>query len=199
MLNILNMRMKKYMKWVLVTTLICSLFVWMSCSNDDNVVIPQPGPKMEFGALLKTLDWGSDTCFVYGHKTPDVDAVTSALTYVRLMRQMGYNCKAKVSGVMNRETDYIAHVFGFALPEVMAQQEQQIMVAKIDEKIENTGDDRDTNPYVRDGMYFIYYGEGAREMSEAIFGTSLRKGICYTPQSLSRKQVVPLITSILNP
>ena len=110
--------MKKIMQWVVAATLTSSLFVWTSCSNDDNAVIPQPGHETEFGALLKTLDWGTDTCFVYGHKTPDVDAVTSALSYARLMRLMGYNCKAKVSSGMNRETAYIARVFGFALPEL---------------------------------------------------------------------------------
>ena len=34
------------------------------------------------------------------------------------MRTLGYNCKAKVSGATNRETAYIAGVFGFALPEL---------------------------------------------------------------------------------
>lgn len=75
------------MQWMVAATLTSSLFVWTSCSNDDNAVIPQPGHETEFGALLKTLDWGTDTCFVYGHKTPDVDAVTSALSYARLMRR----------------------------------------------------------------------------------------------------------------
>ena len=62
------------------------------------------------------MNWGTDTCFVYGHKTPDVDAVTSALAFAKLMNTLGYNCKAKVSSPMNRETAYISGVFGFELP-----------------------------------------------------------------------------------
>ena len=371
--------MKKIIQWVLAATLTGSLFVWTSCSSDDNTEIPQPVHETEFGALLKTLDWGQDTCFVYGHKTPDVDAVTSALAYANLMRQMGYNCKAKVSSAMNRETAYIARVFGFALPElkssvvpqtrliltdhtdytqcvdgareavvlqkidhhvegdiadsgipfvrremvgstntivyemykeqdiaiddetarimlagiisdtrnlsktttqgidstalqvltaqlnispdsvarlnygmenaasdytgmtdteiflsdykeydisglmlgfgslvcrqnemdafidrmlatmpeVMKQNGLQMVVAKIDNMVENTGDDRARRPYVENGTYFIYYGEGAKAMAEAVFGPSLREGVCYTTENLSRKQIVPRITDVL--
>ncbi len=372
--------MKNIMQWVMAATLTGSLFVWASCSNDDNAVTPQPDYETEFGALLKTLDWGRDTCLIYGHKTPDVDAVTSALSYAKLMRLMGYNCKAKVSSAMNRETAYIARVFGFALPElkagvepqtrliltdhtdyaqcvdgardaiilqkidhhvegdiadstipfvrremvgstntiiyemykeqgididdetarimlagiisdtrnlsknstqaidstalqalsaqlnispdsvarlnrsmedaatdytgmtdveiflsdykeydisghllgygclackqnemeafidrmlavmpeVMQQMGLQMVVATIDNMVENMGDDRAERPYVRNGFYFIYYGEGAKAIAESIFGPSLREGVCYTTESLSRKQIVPLITDILN-
>ena len=47
-----------------------------------------------------------------------MDAVTSALSYAKLMNVLGYNCKAKVSGPTNRESQYIAKHFGFALPEL---------------------------------------------------------------------------------
>ena len=373
--------MKRIMLWVLTATLVCSTMVFTSCSSedDDNLAFPQPPYETEFGVLLKTLDWGTDTCFVYGHKTPDVDAVTSALSYARLMRQMGYNCKAKVSSAMNRETAYIARVFGFELPElkssvvpqtrliltdhtdyaqcvdgaheavvlqkidhhvegdiadsgipfvrremvgstntiiyemykeqgiaiddetarimlagiisdtrnlsktttrgidstalqalttqlaispdsvvrlnrgmenaatdytgmtdaeiflsdykeyeisghllgfgslvckqsqmeafinrmlavmpeVMRQRGRQMVVAKIDNMVENTGDDRAERPYVENGTYFIYYGEGAKAMAEAVYGPSLREGVCYTTENLSRKQIVPRIIEVL--
>lgn len=51
----------------------------------------------------------------------DVDAFTSSLSYARLMNRLGYNCKAKVSSPMNRETGYIAKLFGFAMPELKPQ------------------------------------------------------------------------------
>lgn len=93
--------------------LLCSLAVaTMSCSDKEN-------PRQEntpFQQMLSELDWGTDTCYIYGHKTPDVDAVTSALAYAKLMRALGYNCVAKVSSPMNRETEYIARVFGIELP-----------------------------------------------------------------------------------
>ena len=98
---------------MLATILVISgLTMLTSCSEDD------VESEDEFRTMLKSLDWGKDTIFVYGHKTPDVDAVCSALGYAKLMRTLGYNCKAKVSSAINRETAYIAGVFGFALPEL---------------------------------------------------------------------------------
>lgn len=370
---------KQLLRLLLPASLAIIIFVCTSCSKADNTPYT-PSPQTEFSALLKTLNWGADTCFVYGHKTPDVDAVTSALSYANLMRLMGYNCKAKVSSTMNRETAYIARVFGFALPQlkssvqpqtrliltdhtdysqcvdgaseaiilqkidhhvegdikdngipfvrremvgstntiiyqmykeqgiaiddetarimlsgiisdtrnltktttraidslalkvltaqlgisadsvarlnygmenaasdytgmtdaeiylsdykeydinshflgfgslvcqqsqmddfinrmlavmpqVMQQKGLQMAVAKIDNMVENTGDDRALKPYVQSGTYFIYYGDGTQAMSESIFGPSLRQGVCFTTQNLSRKQIVPGITNYLS-
>ena len=128
--------------------------------------------KTPFQEMLDGLDWGSDTCYVYGHKTPDVDAVTSALAYAKLMRTLGYNCVAKVSSPMNRETEYIARVFNIALPELkdsVAPQtrriltdhgdyaqcvggaRQAIILQKIDHHVEGDISDADI-PFVRREM-----------------------------------------------
>ena len=76
---------------ILVT---CGTLMFTACSNDDNAVV-EPVQESAFLTMLKSLDWGTDTTYVYGHKTPDVDAVCSSLAYARLMRALGYNCKAK--------------------------------------------------------------------------------------------------------
>lgn len=89
-----------------------------SCSVHRNTIGQQPEQGKTYRSQLKKLDWGSDTCYIYGHKTPDVDAATSALSMATLMRALGYNCKAKVSSPVNRESAYIAGLFGFALPEL---------------------------------------------------------------------------------
>ena len=370
--------MKRNLLGILTVILYGSLVMTVvSCSKDDDSGNPDPGA--EFKALLKTLDWGSDTCFVYGHKTPDVDAVTSALSYAKLMNTLGYNCKAKVSSPMNRETQYIAKLFDFTLPtqktsvvpqtrliltdhtdyaqcvdgareaiilqkidhhvegdiadagipyvrremvgstntiiyecfkelgitiddetarimlagivsdtrnlsktttcgidsvawlalssqlgissdsmafinylmedaaydysgmtdeeillsdykdyeinghligfgslvckeaemnafitqmlavmpEVMMLKDRQMLFAKIDNLIANTGSDKDVKPYIEDGTYFIYFGEDSQRVAEAVFGTSLREGVCFTTENLSRKQIVPRITEVL--
>jgi len=46
--------MRKIMQWMVAATLTSSLFVWTSCSNDDNAVIPQVaegviGPSLREG------------------------------------------------------------------------------------------------------------------------------------------------------
>jgi manganese-dependent inorganic pyrophosphatase len=50
---------------------------------------------------------------------------------------------------------------------------------------------------MEESTYFTYYGEGTKALAESIFGTSLRDGITYTKENLSRKQIVPLITEKL--
>ena len=72
--------------------------------------------KNTYRKQMAALDWGTDSCFVYGHKTPDADAVCSALAYAQLMRELGYNCVAKICGTTNRETQYICGLFGFEAP-----------------------------------------------------------------------------------
>lgn len=96
------------------------LAVWIvsSCSNENPITTPDVPESLSYRTILAGLDWGTDTTFVYGHKSPDVDAVTSALSYASLMRALGYNCKAKVSSATNRESAYISKRLGFALPEL---------------------------------------------------------------------------------
>lgn len=363
----------------MAVALMCSSTVFTSCSNGDN---PSIGPTYEPGsayrAVLQSLDWGQDTTFVYGHKVPDVDAVCSALSYARLMRALGYNCKAKVSSPINRETEYIAQRFGFDVPElktfvaadtrliltdhsdyaqcvdgakqarilqkidhhvegdikdssipyvrrkmigatctiiyecykelnipiddetakillagllsdtrnltkaatqhedsvswaelvtqlklenevaeinrqmieasnnfsgmndsaifvsdykgyeiggqaigigsldcnaeeaedfvnrmlsvlpmVLSDNGLDMLFAKIDINVPNPDKSDLDNPTVKDGLYFIYYGEGAQAVAETLFGPSIREGVTYTKETLSRKQIVPLITEIM--
>lgn len=374
-----KMDMRKFMNRILAALLLCGASVFTACTNDDNAVIePADGPGAAYRAVLQGLDWGQDTTFVYGHKTPDVDAVCSALSYARLMRALGYNCKAKVSSPINRETQFIAQRFGFDVPElktavaagtrliltdhtdyaqcvdgareatilqkidhhvegdikdsgipyvrremigstctiifecynelgvaiddetakillsgllsdtrnltktttqhedsvawtelvgqlklenevaeinrlmaeaannydgmsdsavfvsdykdydiggkaigigsleckadeaddfvsrmldvmpaVLRDNKRDMLFAKIDVLVANPDQSNPDTPYVEDGLYFIYYGEGAQAVAETIFGTSLREGVTYSKEHLSRKQIVPKIMEIL--
>ena len=370
------MNRKSLLNLWLVTLTIFGLAVFSACSDDNNVVQKSGS---DFRDTLKTLNWGTDTCFIYGHKTPDVDAVTSALSYAKLMRSLGYNCKAKVSSKMNRETAYISQLFGFdvpelktsvvpqtrliltdhgdyaqcvdgareaiilqkidhhtegdihdadvpyvrremvgstntiiyemyqelgvpidretahimlagilsdtrnlsksttcgidtivwtaltsqlglsadsvakinyamqeaassydgmkdieifesdyknydmkghrvgigsleykqsemnafmdrmlaVMPEVMAKNNLEMVFAKIDNMVPNPDPTQALSPYIQNGIYFIYYGEGTKEISEAIFGASQREGVTYTKEDLSRKQIVPKMEAVI--
>ena len=373
------MMMRKSFQWIIVTTLIYGLGVFTSCSTDDHVAVdPRLEQGTEYRAVLQSLDWGLDTTFVYGHKVPDVDAACSSLSYAKLMRALGYNCKAKVSSPINRETQYIAQRFGFDVPElktevaagtrliltdhtdyaqcvdgakeakilqkidhhvegdikdsgipfvrremigstctiiyecynelgiaiddetakillagllsdtrnlaksstqhedsvawtalvaqlklenevaeisrqmteaannydgmsdsaifvsdykdyeiggkaigigsleckadkiedfinrmlavmptVMRDNHRDMLFAKIDILVPNPDESDPDTPYVEDGLYFIYYGEGTQAVAETIFGPSIRDGVTQSKEHLSRKQIVPLIMEIL--
>ena len=80
------------------------------------------------------------------------------------------------------------HLIGFG---------SDMIFAKIDNLIPNTDKSESASPYMEEGTYFIYYGEGTKALAESIFGTSLRDGVTYTKENLSRKQIVPLMTEKL--
>lgn len=86
--------------------------VTVSCNKPDS------HSDNAFLNRLAELDWGDGVCHVYGHKTPDSDAVCSSLAYAALMRELGYDCEAFVSSKTNNETNFISSYFGFNLPEV---------------------------------------------------------------------------------
>lgn len=49
--------------------------------------------------------------FVIGHKNPDTDSITSAITYSNLKNKLGYNTKAYRLGEINLETKYVLDYF----------------------------------------------------------------------------------------
>ena len=83
------------------------------------------------------------------------------------------------------------------MPQVMADKGRQMMFAKIDNLVPNPDASQTYTPYIENGLYFIYYGEGAKAIAEAIFGPSISEGTTYITDNLSRKQIVPLITKVL--
>ena len=97
---------------ILTSLMVCVL---ISCDKDDTPVVDTDNP---FRVLLASMDWGRDTCYVYGHKIPDTDAVCSSLAYAKLMRTLGYNCVAKISSSPNKETKYICDYLEIDMPVV---------------------------------------------------------------------------------
>ena len=83
----------------------------------SSVLLSCSGPGTDFRSKMSALDWGGDTCYVFGHKTPDVDAVCSAAAYADLMRSLGHNCEAKVCGNVNKETVFASKALGFSIPD----------------------------------------------------------------------------------
>ena len=73
-------------------------------------------------SALNALDWG-EPCFVIGHKSPDTDAVCSAIAYSRLMQELGHPCQAALCGPVNRETRFIAQFWHLPVPEILTSVE----------------------------------------------------------------------------
>lgn len=57
--------------------------------------------------------------FVVGHKSPDTDAIGSAISYSYLKRQLGMDAVAKRCGEVNKETAYALDYFKIPAPELI--------------------------------------------------------------------------------
>ena len=96
----------------------------------------------------------------------------------------------------HRADDFVSRMLA-VMPTVLRDNGLDMVFAKIDVEVPNPDQSDPDTPYVDDGLYFIYYGEGAQAVAEAIFGPSLRPGVTYSKEHLSRKQIVPKIMEIL--
>ncbi|MFL0505466.1 manganese-dependent inorganic pyrophosphatase [Ureibacillus sp. 179-F W5.1 NHS] len=56
---------------------------------------------------------------VFGHKNPDTDTITSALSYAYLKQQLGVEAEAVRLGEVNNETKYALEKFGFEAPRLI--------------------------------------------------------------------------------
>ena len=48
---------------------------------------------------------------VFGHQNPDTDAITSAISYAYLLKQLGEDAEAVALGEPNEETQYALNLF----------------------------------------------------------------------------------------
>lgn len=56
---------------------------------------------------------------VFGHKNPDTDTITSAISYAYLKQQLGVDAEAVRLGEVNDETQYALDKFGFDAPRLI--------------------------------------------------------------------------------
>ena len=56
---------------------------------------------------------------VFGHKNPDTDSITSAISYAYLKKQLGMNAEAVRLGDVTDETAFALEHFGFDAPRLI--------------------------------------------------------------------------------
>lgn len=113
--------MKKglYVLWLAATV----VFALTSCSDKESA------ESVGFKCVFDALDWGEGTTtYVIGHKSPDTDAVCSAITYAYLMKALGYKCEPRVAGKLNNETKMVLARFGIEVPKTMDNADGERMI-----------------------------------------------------------------------
>ena len=107
---------KSCIRWHSVLVALCLVFQLASCDDRDN----PSSPACPVANILACLDWGeNDTTYVIGHKSPDTDAVCSAIAYASLMKSLGYRCEPRVAGKINNETKMVLEKAGVEVPPVL--------------------------------------------------------------------------------
>ena len=72
------------------------------------------------------------TTFVFGHKAPDTDSTGAPLIWEWYLNSKGVDAKAKLLGQPNTEAAFVAKKWGFALPEIIADVENDQPVVIVD-------------------------------------------------------------------
>ncbi|MFC5602111.1 manganese-dependent inorganic pyrophosphatase [Sporosarcina koreensis] len=80
---------------------------------------------------------------VFGHKNPDTDSITSAISYAYLKQQLGMDAEAVRLGSISGETAYALGQFGFEAPRLIekaAPDAQQVILVDHNEKQQSVDD-----------------------------------------------------------
>ena len=59
--------------------------------------------------------------YIFGHKNPDTDSITSTLVMANLETKLGKNVEACALGKPNKETEYILNYLGIEAPRVIEE------------------------------------------------------------------------------
>lgn len=68
----------------------------------------------------------NDKIYIFGHKNPDTDSVTSAISLSYLKKSLGYNAHPYVLGEINKETKYVLDYFNIKPPRYLNDVKLQI-------------------------------------------------------------------------
>ncbi|WP_339253381.1 manganese-dependent inorganic pyrophosphatase [Sporosarcina sp. FSL W8-0480] len=80
---------------------------------------------------------------VFGHKNPDTDSITAAISYAYLKQQLGMDAEAVRLGSISGETAYALGQFGFEAPRLIekaAPEAQQVILVDHNEKQQSVDD-----------------------------------------------------------
>ena len=79
-------------------------------------------------AFVEEVGEVNKTTYVIGHKCPDSDTVCSAIAYANLKQKLNVKCEARVSGQINKETEFILRYFDVPTPPVLENAQGQNII-----------------------------------------------------------------------
>ena len=70
-------------------------------------------------AFIEEVEEINKTTYVIGHTCPDSDTVCSAIAYANYKKQLNFNCEPRISGEINKESDFILKYFDVETPKIL--------------------------------------------------------------------------------
>lgn len=70
-------------------------------------------------AFIEEVEEISKTTYVIGHTCPDSDTVCSAIAYANFKQKLNVKCEARISGEINKESEFILNYFDVPTPPIM--------------------------------------------------------------------------------
>ena len=105
--------------------------------------------------------------YIFGHKNPDTDSITSSLVMANLETKLGNDVVACRQGSVNKETEYVLNYLGVDAPEMLPELEAGTNVILVDhnspsESVDNLNDLNilkviDHHPIALKTSYSLYY------------------------------------------
>ena len=70
--------------------------------------------------------------YIFGHKSPDTDSITSSLVLANLETKLGKEVEACRLGKINKETEYVLNYLGIEAPRLLESVEDGAEVILVD-------------------------------------------------------------------
>ncbi|MDD3241761.1 MAG: putative manganese-dependent inorganic diphosphatase [Bacilli bacterium] len=110
--------------------------------------------------------------FVFGHRKPDTDSVTSAISLSYLKNQLGIKTEPRVLGDINRETQFVLNYFNVEKPKLL----------------------NDVKLQVKDVNYHKDYCINEKASIKEVYDYMITRGITGIPLVNDNKEFVSLVT-----
>ena len=118
--KIFDSKIYKYLSLGCILILICVLCVIcvMWCHDKD---MEQGGLEAYEAerSVYTGVDYGNDTVYCIGHKSPDTDTITSAIALAEFLNDLGINAEARACGKPNLETKYLLDKYEINAPQIL--------------------------------------------------------------------------------
>ena len=145
--------------------------------------------------------------YIFGHKNPDTDSITSSLVMANLETKLGNDVVACRQGSVNKETEYVLNYLGVDAPEMLPELEAGTNVILVDhnspsESVDNLNDLNilkviDHHPIALKTSYSLYYRAEPVGCTETILYKMYKENNVEVDKKIATLMVSAIISDTL--